>query len=146
MKRIAGVIVATAALFAAQAAHANCGGNLINVKPLIWGDGTRLGEVQLYYNPANGRNCARTVHGGETWGQPRTTDIFIETCTRAVFNANGGTCPPGSPSDYWSGQPSYHTSPVSLPGSGRCVDVLGGIERYRNQGTFTAARIAGHCG
>lgn len=143
------VLLTAGALSGAQSAHAatTCGGNLIGVKPLLWGDGTRLGEVQLYYNPANGRNCARVVHGGATWGKPRLTDVFIETCTRKVFNNNNRTCPQGgaTPSRYWSGVVSYVTTAVSLPGQGRCVDVVGGIARRANSNVMTAARLAGFC-
>jgi hypothetical protein len=143
------VLLATGALFTAPSAQAatTCGGNLIGVKPLLWGDGTRLGEVQLYYNPANGRNCARVVHGGETWGKPRLTDVTIETCTRKVFNNNNRTCPPGAstPRRYWSGVVGYVTTSVSLPGKGRCVDVVGGIARRTNSSVMTASRLAGFC-
>ncbi|WP_143703942.1 MULTISPECIES: hypothetical protein [Luteimonas] len=125
-----------------------CPGNLIGVKPLLWGDGARLGELQLYYNPGNGRNCARVVHGGETWGKRRTTSVQIETCTQAVFRANGRTCPGAAsiPRRQWSGVTQYSTNAVSLPGQGRCVDATGSIERRLNAGGVTASRLAGFCG
>lgn len=133
-------------LGAGEAQAQQCGGNLIAVKGIHWGDGARVGELQLYYNPANGRNCAITMHGGVTWGRPTYTDVHIETCSRAVFNANGGTCPPGSPSDYWQGNVGYYTSPVSIPGAGRCVDAMGAVARHQNSNVVSAVRIAGHCG
>lgn len=143
---LAAVVIAACALFAMPEARAqSCGGNLIGVKPLLWGDGARLGELQLYYNPANGRNCGRVVHGGETWGKRRNTSVAIETCTRAVFRDNNRTCPYGSPSQTWTGVTRYYTSPVSLPGQGRCVDLTGSIERNLNSGVVTASRLAGFC-
>ena len=143
------LLLASSAFFASTEARAEtCPGNLIGVKPLLWGDGARLGELQLYYNPANGRNCARVVHGGETWGQRRRTDVMIETCTRAMFRANGNTCPPVAsiPRRTWQGVTRYSTNTVSLPGRGRCVDATGGIERRLNVNVGTASRLAGFCG
>lgn len=145
---LGGLLLVVGGLFAAPMAQAqSCPGNLIAVKAIKKADGTRVGELQLYYNPATGNNCARTVHGGPWWGVSKYTDVFLLTCTRTRFINNGGHCYQGSLAEkYWAGNVSYYTSPVSLYGVGRCVSVNGGMTWTRDgQLRSAVAFIDGYC-
>jgi hypothetical protein len=71
-------------LTAPPAAADGCGGNLVRVKGLFMPDGTRIGELQIFYNPTNDNNCAEMHHGGPTWGVVRDTWVYIAKCQQTA--------------------------------------------------------------
>lgn len=99
-----------------------CEGNLIALRNLVK-NGNKIGELQVYWNPATGRNCARTMHGGSTWGQQLFTEVFLSTCPRNRRNECGWQ------SNYVMdrGWYYYQAGPVSRNGANRCWSAAGGI-------------------
>jgi hypothetical protein len=53
-----------------------CAGSLIESRNLNVG-GKKVGELDVYYNGATGKNCARMNHTGSTWGKKLTTRVWI---------------------------------------------------------------------
>src|SRR3954454_16264160 len=74
---------ATAALIASAPASAGdggaCAGSLIDTRNAIW-DGKKIGELDVYYDAATGRNCAKMNHAGATWGKRVWTGVQITVC------------------------------------------------------------------
>jgi hypothetical protein len=137
-------IFAVAALSALPVATAfaqsgQCGGNLIAHRPITMPNGTRIGELQLYYNPSNGRNCARTVKGGPAWGVPSITAVSLARCR----NRSDRECGIDLRFDV---QPYYRhfAGPVRVPARNSCIRAAGYID-FRG-GRHWANTIYGHCG
>lgn len=151
MKIICASLLLLAGLSASGVVAAQaCPGKLVAMKVIRQGypDGPKLGEVQLYWDAASGKNCARTVHSGRTWDKPHWTQASIRTCTRSNYDPRYGSCASGSP--YRNDQKVYkfQAGPVSLPGENRCVSVQGGIDAVANRpgGVHSyVATISGHC-
>ena len=64
---------------AADAAAADCPGSLIESRNLNVG-GKKVGELDVYYNAATGKNCARMNHAGSTWGKKLKTRVWVGIC------------------------------------------------------------------
>lgn len=138
--------VSASGVAAAQA----CPGKLIAMKEIRQGypDGPKLGELQLYWDAASGKNCARTVHSARTWDKPHWTQVSISTCTRANYDARYGSCPISAPHRFDQNVYRFQAGPRSLPGENRCVSVQGGIDAVANRpgGVHAyATTISGHC-
>ncbi len=65
----------------ADAQSGNCPGSLIESRNLNVG-GKKVGELDVYYDAATGRNCARMNHAGDTWGKKLQTRAWIGICSR----------------------------------------------------------------
>ncbi len=72
-------VLALAATGTAHAAGTACGGNLVGHKN-VYANGAKVGELQVYWNASKGKNCARFMHAGPTWGQPRLTGVSLGLC------------------------------------------------------------------
>ncbi len=70
------------------AAVEGCGGNLVRVLALRMPDDTRIGELQIFFNPDTGYNCAEMHHGGPTWGVHRDTWVYIAKCETTAPTGN----------------------------------------------------------
>ena len=51
----------------AGAAASRCAGTLIESQAMVVNK-KKVGELDVFYNRATGRNCARMNHAGPTWG------------------------------------------------------------------------------
>ena len=69
--------------------------------------GTRIGELDIYYNASTGVNCAMTVHGGPTWGVSLPTWVYIAKCQATTPT---GTCYEVADDYDGPGPFSYHGS------------------------------------
>ncbi|WP_157489358.1 MULTISPECIES: hypothetical protein [unclassified Lysobacter] len=151
MKMICASLLLLAGLSASGVAAAQtCPGKLVAMKVIRQGypDGPKLGELQLYWDAASGKNCARTMHSARTWGKSHWTQAMISTCTRSNFDPRYGTCASDSPFKFDSKVYKYQAGPLSLPGKGRCVMVQGGIDAVANRPGGVHAYstgISGHC-
>lgn len=76
------LVMAMACTGAAQAAETACSGNLVGHKN-VHADGVKVGELQMYWNAASKKNCARFMHAGPSWDQPRVTGVSIGICRNA---------------------------------------------------------------
>ena len=121
------------ALLAAPASAEGCGGNLIEYVPVVV-DGEKIGQLQLYYNPGNGKNCAIMLHGGPTWGVPIDTGVLLAKAPRR----NGSYSQAGYQREVFR----HQAGPVRTDGRGQCVYAGGGIDwKGQRRSVFTGQ----HC-
>ncbi|MCD9030357.1 hypothetical protein LDO32_01220 [Luteimonas sp. Y-2-2-4F] len=126
-----------------------CDGQLIDTRTVATPEGTRVGELQLYYDGATGRNCARTVKGGPAWGSQTTTAVSLGVCSNREDRAcNHPQMGPSDPALFKTdvGVYGYHAGPVSVPAQGRCIRAAGYIDYPINGARNWAETIYGHCG
>ncbi|MCC4587297.1 hypothetical protein LL962_09310 [Xanthomonas sp. NCPPB 1067] len=128
------------ALGHAGAAHADgCGGNLIDHKPVRIA-GERVGELQLYYNGGNGRNCAVFAHLGPTRGKPLMTSVEVYVC-----KPNRNNCGVWQWDPWWDRDDdiySYQAGPVRIDGRNKCVRAMGYLE-YKGETAVAVSDV--HC-
>jgi hypothetical protein len=125
------ILLATASLVAipaspASAAEGECAGGI------IWrGDvnisGERVGELVVYFNAANGNNCARFNRLGSARGTATHTWVEIQKCRETTRR---GVCTLTSWEtgyDFESGPFKYYAGPVSVHAPNNCVSAKGGL-------------------
>jgi hypothetical protein len=95
---------------------------LICSKPIKTPKGTRIGELDVYWNAAKRRNCAITKHGGPTWGKTAYIVVFLWVCEET----RPGECTPirYAEDQYWY---QYQAGPVSLHSGKHCITAVGTI-------------------
>ncbi|SBT51007.1 hypothetical protein [Micromonospora auratinigra] len=137
-----GLAVSATLTVAAPAQAANgCSGTLVEARSITNGSGTKIGEIQLYWDAARGRNCASTVHTGSTWGVSLYTLVEVFVCpTGSPSSCKQGADVPSKHGDYVS----YYVWEDSVLSSGRCVWARGWIDTGPT--TYIAATTPGHCG
>ncbi len=130
----------------AKAASGTCAGSLIESRNLNVG-GKKVGELDVYYNGATGKNCARMNHAGSTWGQKLTTRVWIGICSET--KPSNGTCHYDTTTDAVDkGSYAYYAGPATTKASaaGRCIAASGylwiGGKRY----AVGTSPWVGHCG
>lgn len=130
-------------LLATGNAHAgdggDCGGNLIEYKPIM-ANGKKIGQLQLYYNANTQKNCAVTVHGGESWGERSYTNVTLLHCYRSPNE--DPTCHYARVLDDQTGQFRYQAGPIRVDGDKICISAYGQI---RFKGTDYSAYTKPHC-
>ena len=113
----------------AGAADGECGGNLIFHKPIKDGQDRKIGELNIYYNAANGKNCAKTMHAGRTWGKPMQTSVLLMRCRSDArpgsecFNRRDDTVMDSEVYEYYAG-------PVRIDGRGNCIWASGSVGAF----------------
>lgn len=122
----------------------SCPGKLIAVKPIKSASGQRLAELQVYYNAATGKNCARTLHSSATWGKSLHTEVFMHTCTAANFDPREGCRKPAHWDSDW-GSYKYQAGPISVYGKNLCLLAQGSIVIGTDRPIPYRVEIAGHC-
>jgi hypothetical protein len=100
-----------------------CAGNLVRVLALRMPDDTRIGELQIFYNPSNGYNCAEMHHGGPTWGVYRDTYVFIAKCQTTVPT---GVCSVLD-DDYKLENVAFWAGPARVQAGNHCITANGWI-------------------
>lgn len=127
-----------------------CGGNLVDQRNIYLNPGaanqTKIGELQLYYNPQNGNNCAQVKHGGPTWGVKLWTAVSLGRCENRqdrVCNHNQSGNVPGQ-FQVDIGEYIEYAGPVRLHTPNSCVRAAGYIQ-YQGEPRW-ADTIYGHCG
>lgn len=116
----------------ASASQYGCPGNGIDAYPVYdSNDGTWISNIELYYDPATGANCAvnRRTRLGE-FGSPAWMLVQIW--------ADGGSVATDS------GTFSTQAGPVSTRASGVCVNVR--AITYTASGRYGETQRRGHCG
>ena len=89
VRRVAAVAclagAATAALVVSTPASAGdsgaCPGSLIESINATW-LGKKYGELDVYYDAATGRNCAKMNHSGSAWGKRTWTGVQVTICAQ----------------------------------------------------------------
>ena len=130
----------------ADAAAANCPGSLIESRNLNVG-GKKVGELDVYYNAATGRNCARMNHAGSTWGKKLKTRVWIGICSERT--PGNKTCHYDAKTDGVEvGNFAYYAGPVSTKKSaaGRCIAASGYLWINGKRHEVGTSPWVGHCG
>ena len=107
----------------ADTERTSCGGTLIWSKPIRTPNGTRIGELDVYWNAAKARNCAITKHGGPTWGKSLYTVVFLWVCQETEPGSYCNTLRYAEDQQYYK----YQAGPVSLFAGKHCVEAIGTI-------------------
>jgi hypothetical protein len=140
------VVVALTGSPAADAASGNCAGKLIESRNLKVG-GKKVGELDVYYNAANGRNCARMNHAGSTWGKKLTTRVWVGICSEKKPGAK--VCHYDPKTDgVQQGAFKYYAGPVTTKASakGRCIAASGYLWIGGTRYAVATSPWVGHCG
>lgn len=145
---VAGLALASVALPAA----AQCAGKLVDHRNIYLNPNaankTKIGELQVYYHAASGKNCAVVKHGGPTWGVRMPTAVSIGVCR----NASDRRCnhpdldPNANPAkfDYEIYNGVEYAGPVKVSAPESCIRAAGYL--YYKGAYRHAPTIYGHCG
>jgi hypothetical protein len=111
----------------------------------VYASGSKVGELQIYYNSSTGDNCAYFQSLGAARGVAKKMYVSIQVCQETK---SGGTCTSiktshGSSSD--SGTYSYYAGPVGVYGKGRCISSYGGMVWNGVTYQFKTSPAASHC-
>ena len=121
-------------LESAAAGQGSCGGKLVEYVPFVVG-GKKIGQLQLYYNARNGKNCAIMYHGGPTWGIRKDTGVLLaKSATR-----NGAY----HQAAYQRDDFTHQAGPITTVGRDKCVYAGGGISY---NGKHHTKYTGFHCG
>lgn len=144
---LAFLLLCLAATFSAQAQDGTCSGTLVGHKN-VYADGTKVGELQVYWSAAKQKNCARFMHAGPSWGEKRLTGVGLGICrTREDRLCNHPDNDPNADPrkyefdlDYYS----FRAGPVEteLKNDGKCMRAAGYI---RWKGVMREAVMYGFC-
>lgn len=140
------IALALASTSTAQASG-SCPGVLIAQQPVEWG----LGSLDVYYDGATGRNCARVVSSSSTWGVRKHMQVVLLSCSSTS---------PSQPCGSYrrvqdQGSFRYYAGPVSVSARGRCILAYGKITTSTSHGNAQLGRWASrtttplsgvHCG
>ena len=130
----------------ARAASGSCAGSLIESRNLNVG-GKKVGELDVYYNSANGRNCARMNHAGSTWGKKLKTRVWVGICSET--KPTNGTCHYNAATDAVDvGSYAYYAGPATTKASaaGRCIAASGYLWIDGKRYAVGTSPWVGHCG
>jgi len=130
----------------AGAASGNCAGSLIESRNLNVG-GKKVGELNVYYNRATGRNCARMNHAGSTWGKKLMTRVWIGICSET--KPGGKVCHYDTQTDAVDkGNYAYYAGPSTTKASaaGKCIAASGYLWMDGKRYAVGTKPWVGHCG
>jgi hypothetical protein len=140
---------ATAALVISAPASAGdagaCAGSLIESINANW-LGQKYGELDVYYNAATGRNCAKMNHAGATWGKRVWTGVQLTICSQSRPGSGCNSIAGGVAQDF--GDYSYYAGPVTPTASarGHCIAASGSVYiPGKGYGVGVATGVS-HCG
>jgi hypothetical protein len=148
----AGAVVASAAAAlsvtgsAPAGAAAGCAGSLIESQPLVVG-GEKVGELNVYYDSASGKNCAKMNHAGSTWGKRLKTRVWIGICSERKAGAK--VCHYDTNTDAVDvGHYRYYAGPATTKKSakGRCIAASGYLWINGTRHVVGTKPWVGHCG
>jgi hypothetical protein len=130
----------------APAASGSCAGSLIESRNLNVG-GKKVGELDVYYSRATGRNCARMNHAGSTWGKKLKTRVWIGICSEKTPGNKTCHYDPNT-DDVDLGSYAYYAGPVTTKASaaGRCIAASGYLWMNGRRYAVGTDPWVGHCG
>ena len=146
----AGILVAALTLSIAGSSNAgsnaSCAGSLVESRNLNVG-GKKVGELNVYYNAATGRNCAKMNHAGSTWGKSLKTRVWVGICSER--KPSSGTCHYDDKTDAVDvGSFKYYAGPATTKTSakGRCIAASGYLWIDGKRHSVGTSPWVGHCG
>jgi hypothetical protein len=150
--RAAGVLAAIATVLwsvggsAPAGAASGCAGSLIESQNLNVG-GKKVGELNVYFDRASGKNCARMNHAGSTWGKALKTRVWVGICSER--KPGGKTCHYDPATDAVDvGRYRYYAGPATTKTSakGRCIAASGYLWIGGKRHVVSTKPWVGHCG
>ena len=139
-------VLATTSSSPATAASGTCAGSLIESRNLNVG-GKKVGELDVYYNSATGKNCARMNHAGSTWGKALKTRVWVGICSETT--PGNKTCHYDPATDAVDeGSYRYYAGPATTKASarGRCIAASGYLWINGTRYAVGTSPWVGHCG
>ena len=130
----------------ADAAGGWCPGRLIESRNLVVNH-HKVGELDVYYNAATGRDCARMNHAGRTWGKRHLTRVWIGICSERRPGSN--VCHYNSRTDAVNkGRYRFYAGPVTTKASarGHCIAASGYLWLRGVRHAVGTSPWVGHCG
>jgi hypothetical protein len=127
-------------------AAAGCAGSLIESQGLTVG-GEKVGELNVYYDSATGKNCAKMNHAGSTWGKKLKTRVWVGICSER--KPGGKTCHYDANTDAVDvGNYRYYAGPATTKRSakGRCIAASGYLWIGGKRHAVSTQPWVGHCG
>lgn len=95
----------------------SCSGKLVDYMPLNSVNGTKIGQLELYYS-SSGYNCAIFYHGGPSWGKASRTSISLSRKDNGQYRQVASN----------SGNFKYQAGPIrTYAPSPKCVQAYGGM-------------------
>ena len=149
---LAGIVAVTAVAglsiggSAPAGAAAGCAGSLIESQNLVVG-GKKVGELNVYYDSATGKNCAKMNHAGSTWGKSLKTRVWVGICSER--KPGGKTCHYDAATDAVDvGNYRYYAGPATTKKSakGRCIAASGYLWLGGKRHAVSTQPWVGHCG
>ena len=137
---LVGSALALATAAPASAATGPCSGVLVSRTDVTL-DGRSYGTLDVYYDSAKKKNCARTVNGT---GVETHMSVFISVCWGSLPCSRDDLDNPNS-TNFDSGDYTYYAGPVytRTESDGRCIHAFGVID----VGSRSASAVKnGHCG
>ena len=120
-------------------------GSLIESDPLT-ANGTTYGYLNLYYNSANGYNCAETTSASATYGKNKFMEVTLFVCKETSPSDNCTLLSTNKPYfDSDTGNYSYYAGPVGVYGKGHCIEANAEIIWNGYSPTINTGG-ASHCG
>jgi len=140
-----GVVHAATVTPNTDTSHCASLGTLIETDKLTY-NGTTYGYLNLYYNSANGYNCAETTSASATYGKSKPMSVDLTVCKE---KSPGNTCTALSYNkpyyDSDGGYYSYYAGPVGVYGKGHCISIYGQIN-WNGHDYYYEPDTAVHCG
>ena len=125
----------------------SCKGTLVESQPMKGDKGKKIGELDVYYDSATGKNCAKLNHAGRTWGKRLKTRVWIGICSETTPNDH--TCHYDPKTDSRQVGPfKYFAGPVTTKKSaaGHCITATGDIwTKNGKKHSVSTHPWAGHC-
>ena len=140
------LVALTATASSPARAASGCAGSLIESRPLNVG-GAKIGELDVYYDRATGRNCAKMSHAGSTWGESLKTRVWIGICAERKPGAS--VCHYDAATDAVDlGDYRYYAGPATTTTSarGRCIAASGYLWIKGVRYAVSTQPWVGHCG
>lgn len=126
----------------ASSGHCSSVGKLVDSYPIKAG-GTKIAELDLYYNSSTGYNCVYTRSVGSSYGKTKFMRVAISVCSETK---SGSQCHALKGSQYYAsdeGNYKYYAGPVGVNGRGHCINAYGYVDRSHS--VFSSPN-ASHCG
>jgi hypothetical protein len=130
----------------AAGAAGGCAGSLVESRNLNVG-GKKVGELNVYYDAASGKNCAKMNHAGSTWGKRLKTRVWVGICSERT--PGNGTCHYDANTDAVDvGDYQYYAGPATTKTSarGRCIAASGYLWIDGKRYAIGTSPWVGHCG
>jgi hypothetical protein len=121
-------------------------GTNIETEALTTPNGFTLGYLKIYYNSANGYNCAETVSSSATYGKQKYMYVQLMVCKET---SPSNTCTPISYNppynDYDMASYYYYAGPVGVYGAGHCINPAAQIDMDGQPVVNYSTSHAVHC-